>query len=239
MRPALAALLIQCGAAAAAFALVRASAASPALWWPLQAGLAAGASVATRQPRWWWLIHLAFMPAAALALRLGWPPWLYLCAFVLAWLLFGRIDRSRVPLYLSNRLALDALLQRVPPGGRVLDLGAGTGTVLAYLARRPGIVVEGVEHAWLPWLLARLRLLRRDARVWRGDLMRWPLAGYDVVYAFLSPAAMPSLWRKAKAEMRPGSLFVSNSFPVPDVDADEIIELDDWKGARLYLWRMR
>jgi hypothetical protein len=42
-----------------------------------------------------------------------------------------------------------------------------------------------------------------------------PLAGQDVVYAFLSPAPMKQLWAKAQAEMTPGSLFVSNSFPVP------------------------
>ncbi|MGQ5522967.1 methyltransferase domain-containing protein [Chitinimonas sp. PSY-7] len=240
MSPALAGLWVQVGAGLCAWLLLWFSGFALTWWWPLQAVLALLLSVLCRQPRWWWLIHASFVPAVFLALRLNWPPWFYLLAFVFAWLLFGRIDRSRVPLYLSNRAALEVLDDLVPRQGKVLDLGAGTGTVLAWLGRRADIQVDGVEHAWLTWLIARLRLAMQGSRakVWRGELMQAPLADYDVVYAFLSPAAMPSLWDKAKREMSSGSLLVSNTFEVPGVPADKVIELNDWKGASLYLWRM-
>jgi protein-L-isoaspartate O-methyltransferase len=122
----------------------------------------------------------------------------------------------------------------------VLDLGAGTGTAVAFLSRQGQLCVEGVEHAWLPWLISttRLRLEGSRGKVIRGDMMAWPLQGYDVVYAFLSPAAMPSLWDKAKREMRSGALLVSNSFEVPGVVADRVIECDPTKGRRLYIWQM-
>ncbi|PHV13115.1 class I SAM-dependent methyltransferase [Chitinimonas sp. BJB300] len=240
MNPALIGLLIQVNAGFFAWLLLWYLGSPLIWWWPLQALGALLLSVVARQPRWWWLINASFVPAVVLALRLDWPPWLYLLAFVFAWLLFGRIDRSRVPLYLSNRAALRALDNLVPEQGKVLDLGAGTGTVLAWLGRRADIQVEGVEHAWLTWLIARLRLVLKGskAKVWRGELMQAPLADYDVVYAFLSPAAMPALWAKAKREMSSGSLLVSNTFEVPGVPADKVIELNDWKGASLYLWRM-
>jgi hypothetical protein len=38
--------------------------------------------------------------------------------------------------------------------------------------------------------------------------------------------------------MRPGSLLVSNSFEIPGVPADEVIELHDWRASRLLLWRL-
>ena len=40
-----------------------------------------------------------------------------------------------------------------------------------------------------------------------------------------------------KAEMPPGSLFVSNSFPVPEVEPNEIVEVDDGRSTRLYCYR--
>ena len=69
--------------------------------------------------------------------------------------------------------------------------------------------------------------------MWRADL-----AGYDVVYAFLSPAPMPALGEKAKREMRPGSLLVSNSFAVPEVSPERVIELDDARQTLLYCYRL-
>lgn len=194
-----------------------------------------------RQPVWWWWIHAFFLPLVVGALRLQLPPWIYLLAFVLAWAIFGRVDKSRVPLYLSNDAALLQLESLLPTGASFLDIGAGTGTVLAYLARRrKDLRLTGVEHAWLPWLLAwlRLRLQGSAARVLRQDLLHTPLGGYDVVYAFLSPAMMPDVWRKAQDEMQGGALLVSNSFEIPGAPPDQAIEINDWKGARLYLWRL-
>jgi predicted O-methyltransferase YrrM len=65
---------------------------------------------------------------------------------------------------------------------------------------------------------------------WDEDLSR-----YDMVYCFLSPEPMPALYRKACAEMRPGSLIISNSFDVPGVPADEIL---DRRHTRLFFWRL-
>lgn len=240
MRPATLALGIQLLAAALASGIAMLTGWPPIAWLACQVGFAVVAAIWAGQPRWWWLIHLLFAPALAFALWLAIPPWLYLLAFVLTWLVFGRIDRSRVPLYLSNQPALDALNKLVPAQASLIDVGAGTGTVLAKLGNRPDIHVSGVEHAWLPWLLAwlRLKLSGSPAQLIRGDMMALSLADYDVVYAFLSPAAMPALWSKARQEMRSGGLLISNSFAVPGVEADEIFELHDWKGGKLYIWRM-
>ncbi len=46
---------------------------------------------------------------------------------------------------------------------------------------------------------------------------------------------MAELWEKVRREMRPGSLFVSNSFPVPEVEAAQVIEVPH-SPRRLYCY---
>ena len=49
---------------------------------------------------------------------------------------------------------------------------------------------------------------------------------------------MAALWRKASAEMAAGSWLVSNTFAVPDVAPQQLIEMQDWRQSRLLLWQM-
>jgi len=188
--------------------------------------------------RWWMLIHAVFLPLICVSLFLDFDPVWYLLAFVLSWLLFGRVAANRAPLYLSNRQVLQELQTHLPQDARFLDVGAGSGTVLAWLAKhRPDLVLTGIEQAWLPWWVGRQRL---DASVkWiRGDYSSLDFADFDAVYAFLSPAPMAELWLQVKAEMRPGGLFLSNTFIVPGFEPDEVIELGDWKNGKLLVWHI-
>jgi hypothetical protein len=149
---------------------------------------------------------------------------------------------SRVPLYLSSREAARALagLLADRPAGKFIDLGAGTGGVVCALAAmREDLDISGVENSPLPWGIGFLRAAcSRNCRWIFGSLWEVPLAEYDVAYAFLSPAPMRRLWLKVKDEMRSGSLFVSNSFSVPDIEATTEIDVDDARGTRLYCYRL-
>ena len=48
---------------------------------------------------------------------------------------------------------------------------------------------------------------------------------------------MPRLWQKVQAEMRPGSRLISNTFAIPGVPAQRVIELHDWRRSCLLLWQ--
>lgn len=191
-------------------------------------------------PRWWLAIHLGFVPLVVLASRLAIAPAWYLAGFVLLLLVFWRTDKSRVPLYLSNAAtarAVAALLPATPC--HVIDLGCGDGRLLKALARaRPDCEFVGFEHAPLTWAWARLNTLGLpNCRVRHGDFWRQNLGLYDVAYAFLSPAPMARLWAKAGADMRPGSLLLSNSFDIPGVEAEQVIEVADRRHTRLLCYR--
>lgn len=189
-------------------------------------------------PSWWQAIGAAFFPLAWLIARAGIDPLWFLAGFALLALTSIGSLKTRVPLYLSSQRAVNEVARRIDgDGARVLDLGSGLGGMLAGLhAARPDLRLAGVEMAPLNWLTSRLRL-RDRATIRLGSLWDEDLSVYDVVYAYLSPAPMPRLWDKVVAEMRPGSLFISNTFAVPGVEPDETVELNDLSHARLLIWR--
>ena len=194
-----------------------------------------------RAPRWWLLIHLGFAPLVVIVQNFAIAPGWFLAAFVLTLLVFWRTDQSRVPLYLSNRQTATALAALLPTAPiKLIDLGCGDGGLLRQLAKaRPDCCFVGIEHAPLPWLLAHLRTRRlENVSVRRGDFWQESLAGYDLVYAFLSPAPMPRLWQKARTEMVPGTLLISNSFAVPDIAPSRTVDVPDRRATRLYLYRI-
>ncbi|BDU75749.1 class I SAM-dependent methyltransferase [Mesoterricola sediminis] len=190
-----------------------------------------------------WVAPLLLLPWAMDALlRSALPAWTWPLGLLLLLLVFGGGLFTRVPLYHSNRAAWAALLGLCPASLlRFADLGAGFGGPLAHLARnRPDGFFLGVEASPFPFLVAWLRTLplRGNCAVRLGSLWALDLAGYDVVYAFLSPAPMPRLWEKARREMRPGTLLVSNTFEIPGVTPEARIPLPGRRDACLYLYRM-
>lgn len=213
---------------------------------PLHHALGAGAiavalGLAWRMPLWWLPINFLFIPALLTMQGFDFASSWYLVIFALLFLVYGGVARSQVPLYLSSQQAWHALAGLVPPHGAVIDLGSGLGGMLAFLSRhRPEGRYVGVETAPLPFLLGWLR-----ARIGGGRYaIRWDslwkvdLCPFDVAYAYLSPVPMAALWLKVRAEMRPGTLFVSNTFAVPGVEPSEVVQLDDFHRSSLYLYRL-
>ncbi|WP_374326130.1 trans-aconitate 2-methyltransferase [Azonexus sp.] len=196
----------------------------------------------SRQPWWWRLIHALFMPLVWLTWTLNIPPGWFLLAFILLLLVYRGALSGQVPLYLSNRetvAALDELVGK-EESQRFLDLGAGVGSTVIPLADRwPDRHFSGAENAPLTWLAGRILGVGRPNLHWLWeDLWQMPLGEYDLVYAFLSPVPMPKLWEKARTEMKPGSLFVSNSFPVPGVTPESVVEVTCSPPRPLYCYRI-
>ncbi len=191
---------------------------------------------------WWLVINAVFLPALAWGLTLDISPLWALAALVALLLVYGSIWVSRVPLFFSSSRAQHALVDLLPKDEPVafLDAGCGDARVLASLAEaRPDSRFVGIEHALVPWLLARFRCWKNDVQcyVHHGDLWGHGLTPYDVVYAYLSPAVMPRFWEKARREMRPGTLLIS-AFEVPGITGARQVETGDRMGTRLHVCRI-
>jgi hypothetical protein len=196
----------------------------------------------SRQPIWWRIMHAAFLPLAWAVGQLAIDPGWFLLAFVLMLLVYRGAVTEQVPLYLTNAATAEALGQILAGrgSGRFLDLGAGVGSTVKPLARQfPEERFVGVENAPLTWAAGWLgtRSLPNVQWLWQ-DLWQAELGEFDVIYAFLSPAPMAALWEKVRSEMKPGSLFVSNSFPVPEVEPSRVIEVDCTPRRSLYCYEL-
>jgi len=212
-------------------------------WALLQGIVAASLARVAGMDSWWLPIHALFAPGLAWALEWGLPPGYALAAFLALASVYWGVSRTRVPLFLSSRAAARAVAQLVPQDRSFafIDLGCGLGGVLASLARaRPDGRYHGIEAAPVPFLLSRMRAAfgPHACSISWGDLGGVDLARYDVVYAYLSPAAMGELWRKARREMRRGSLLISNSFDVPGVPPAATVAIGGPGEGQLLLWRM-
>jgi SAM-dependent methyltransferase len=248
MPVALQSLIIQCAAlllTALAYRLSLLPFDPTALWQTvlLQGALAAGLSAAWQQRTWWLPLHFGFAPALWLALQTEIPPGLYLAAFVGLLLVYWSSFRTQVPLYLSGRPVWDAVAGLLPADRpfRFVDLGSGVGGLPLNLASRfrQGQFL-GVEVAPAPWLISRFRAMLAAAPVQfrRQDYGTLDLGDFDVVFAFLSPAAMPGLWQQAQSQMKPGSTFVSLAFTVASHAPDQIIEASGGRRHALHVWKM-
>jgi len=182
--------------------------------------------------------------AFAGALALDIPSWVYLVAFLGLLLVYWNTTGERVPLYLTNQQTWTALANLLPArnAARFIDLGSGLGGTTLYLGgARADMQFDAVENAPGPFLVSKIRQLffgRSNTSITYGSLWNRDLSNYNVVYCFLSPAPMADLFAKARAEMKTGSLFISNSFEVPGEEPDEIAEVDDGRRTKLLIWRM-
>lgn len=193
---------------------------------------------------WWRAIQFLFPPGLLLARQaadaLALPPAAFLAVFLFMLLLYWSTFRTQVPYYPSGRRVWDEVARQLPAGRqlRIVDIGSGLGGLVLELARRrPDCEVSGIELAPLPWLASRLRasLGGSRARFLRGDYETLNFGNYDVVFAYLSPAAMGGLWRKAEAEMRPGSVFLSYEFAIAGRAPDQRLVTTDSRKF-LYIW---
>lgn len=209
----------------------------------LQGAVAAAISHWRGLAPWWLPIQAAFPVALVATLSLHIPPVVFLAAFVALLALYWTTFRTQVPFYPSGPAAWDAVAGLLPDGRpiRFIDIGSGLGGLVLRLAKaRTDSTFTGIEIAPLPWCVSLLRGRfgrESNARFFRGDYGRLDFSAYDVVFAYLSPAAMPALWRKARAEMRGGALLLSYEFDIPGAAPDMVVA-PHGGGPQLYAWRM-
>jgi hypothetical protein len=212
-------------------------------WLPCLQGVAAlGISRWRGMAPWWLIIQLFFPIAVFLALSLHLPPIVFLVAFIFMLALYWTTFQTQVPFYPSNSATWNAVADLLPQETRVkfIDIGSGLGGLILHLDRcRADCDFVGIEIAPLPWLISWLRALigRRRCRFLLGNYNQLNFSHYDVVFAYLSPAVMSAVWEKARAEMRPETLFISYEFPIAARNPDNTIR-PSVTSAELYCWRM-
>lgn len=191
----------------------------------------------------WQIFNLLLVPGIIACTSLDLPREALIVALILVVLLYLPTFWTRVPYYPTSEKMYARIAAMLPDNERVrfIDLGCGFGSLLEYLARsKPSAHLEGIELSPLAYLVTKLRFMVKhypQVSISLGNFWSLSLEPYDIVYAFLSPTPMPYLWEKVRQEMRPGTLFVSNTFPVP-ASASEEIKVDESYQGTLYVYRL-
>lgn len=194
-------------------------------------------------PTWWRVIHFIFPVAVYSAYQLGIPSEWYLGAFLLSAGVFWTVFKTQVPYYPSSPWVWSELAQLIPVDKPIhmIDIGSGLGRLPIYIAKaRPLSLVEGIEVAPFLWSLSCMLGFFRGSKVIfkLGDYQALNFKHFDIIFAYLSPAAMPALWEKASREMREGSMLVSYEFEIPGMHPSLTISEDDDKPL-LHVWKIK
>lgn len=243
--PGVQAFLFQCAAFVAAlpiFVLVSNTISDlPAISLVILQGVLAASLAWWRKLAPWWLFIQFFFPIALwLASGFHFPPEIFLAAFGLLVALYWTTFRTQVPFYPSQPTVWASVSGLLPKERSIsmIDIGSGLGGLIGYLAAHYAKSdFTGIEVAPLPWLISRITRQTNNCNFIRGDYNRLDFSSYDVVFAYLSNAAMPALWEKASTEMRLGTLLISYEFAIPDVAPDFILNIES-RNELLYGWHM-
>lgn len=208
----------------------------------MQALIAAAYSYLFGMANWWRWIHLCF-PIAVWSMS-NWhvPNELYLAGFVISLSLFWTTFRTQVPFFPSRPIVWQQVAKLISQDKpvRLIDIGSGLGDMAMHIAKlRTDSNIEGIEIAPLPWVVSYIRAkMRRSTAMFKlGDYRALDFANYDVIFAYLSPAAMLALWDKAHNEMLPGSMLISLEFEIPGIPASLCIE-GEGKSPAIYVWKI-
>ena len=178
-------------------------------------------SIRLKMEYWWRYIHLLFPLAIWVALALQIPMGYFLLGFILTGAIFWSVFLTQVPFYPSKPEVWTAVSKLLPGKKlRILEIGSGLGNFAIRMAQlRPESLVDGIEIAPLPWLISVIQAKFLASRVCfrLANYEKVDFANYDLIFAYLSPAAMPELWKKALREMDGESLLISHEFPVPGI----------------------
>lgn len=186
----------------------------------------------------WQLLNLILPLGIVLTIITNPPTWLPIAILLLLALIYLPTFWTHVPYYPTNLEMYKVVAARLPCDSSFLfvDLGCGFGGLLSYLSHSfPKGNFVGYEISPLPLFISKLKAVKRgNLKIVGKNFWHQSLSEFDFVYTFLAPPPMAKVWEKVRAEMKDGSIFMTNSFPVP-VPADEEESLEGSRQSKLYI----
>jgi hypothetical protein len=211
------------------------------IYMALSIGLMAGVmSYMIHLPVWWQRINSCFAFTILIFYSLHLPGWMYLIAFIAMTGLYWNTLVTRVPYYPSNQLVWEAVGKLLPDQQcRVLEIGSGLGGFSRYISKHHAHVqCLGLETAPIPWLASMVlsKLERAKCSFQRKNYEDEDFSKYDLIFAFLSPAVMQSLYLKAEQELNPEAKIISYMFAWPEVALPNVQTIQLANGESLCVY---
>jgi SAM-dependent methyltransferase len=193
-------------------------------------------------PKWWCWINAVFPILVGIFQSFNWSSSIFLVGFLILALFYWSNFLTRVPYYPSSEVVWSEIADLLPSDQavNVLEIGSGFGGFCLFIKKhKPDSTVVGVELSPIIWLYSRIRqlVLKIDCQFLRQDYRRMNFTKQDLIFAFLSPAAMPALYLQAKKQMKTGAILASYRFEIPCAKNESVEEIEISYGKTLYVWR--
>jgi hypothetical protein len=193
-------------------------------------------------PKWWCWINAVFPILVGIFQTFNWSSSIFLVGFLMLALFYWSNFLTRVPYYPSSEVVWTEIRDLLPDNQpvNVLEIGSGFGGFCLFIKKhKPDSTVVGVELSPVIWLYSRIRqlVLKIDCQFLRQDYRRMDFAQQDLIFAFLSPAAMPALYLQAKKQMKEGAILASYCFEIPCAHHETIEKIEISYGKTLHIWR--
>lgn len=134
-------------------------------------------------------------------------------------------------------------LAKVNSKSIVYDLGCGTGTALIVACQEFKAVGVGIEIDPLRFLNAKINVARSGLQdrinLLRNNFFQVALSPATVLFIYLVPKALARLTPKFLREIKPGTIFVSFVYPMPQELFNQRLRLVRHdKTARIFVYQM-
>jgi len=110
---------------------------------------------------------------------------------------------------------------------KIIDLGCARGKVVRAVKKEfPDSEVIGYEKWPVEFIMAKIVSIfsKVKPKILYKNFFYADLSDADVIYCFLIEKLMPKVEAKFNKELKPGTLVISNSFPLPGQKLQEVID---------------
>lgn len=143
------------------------------------------------------------------------------------------IFKTKVPYVPSQKHVIEKVLQEFPlqNGQLIYDLGCGDGRFLMAAEKKYQTIGKGFELAPLPYLIAQFKKFfhRSKNQFLLKDFYQYSLSDGKFIYCYLYPKLIDKVYQKFIQETSPGSILVSNTFPIKNIVPLKIINSSSQK----------
>lgn len=147
------------------------------------------------------------------------------------------------PYVRSGKNLIKRILQEVDfkENSTVYELGCGDGRFLREINRQKKVNCVGYEYSLAPYLLAKLLNLftSKKVKLYYKNFFKENLSSADYVFCYLITGEMDALRAKFEQELRPGTIIISNTFPIKDWQPIKTIILDKhgFLSKKIYIYQ--
>lgn len=150
---------------------------------------------------------------------------------------------TKVPFVPTKNNVVNYILQisNIKKEEKVYDLGCGDGRFLFKAEKITKEKPIGYENAIIPYLLSQIgkKIHKSSAIIKMENFLKSDLSKANVIFCYLGPEIMQTLYKKIKKECKKGTRIYSQTFKVQNIKPSQIWLKDKEKGLpTIYLYKI-